>query len=398
MKEQMRESELSEGLPGGQEKTYFAVVTLFWISMYVNIPFQTPYLKSLGTASGTIGLIVGAYGITQVLLRVPVGVFADKIGRHKKIMSAGCLASFCACLIRSVFCTAAGFFIANLFSGVAAGMWISFFVYYTSKFSSEHQQTATSRVMIFFNGGILLGFVISTLCYPILGMARMCVIGVFASFAGFILTLMIREKAAEPSDRSVPELLSVCCGRRIIIFSVIALLQQGIQMSTTMSFTNQYIKSCGASDTVVGFSSIIYMLSAVFFAGLASRGACKKRGGRFWIPLIFCIVAVYCTLVPRIRFVPLLLIAQVFPGMSQGFLLTLATSEAMVGVPREKRSTAMGFFNAVYAVGLTVFPMFTGAVIASAGMSGGYMLLAAIALASAVLAAVHYRLAPAENH
>ena len=111
------------------------------------------------------------------------------------------------------------------------------------------------------------------------------------------------------------------------------------------------------------------------------------------IPVIFLIVAAYCALVPRIRFIPLLLIAQIFPGMSQGWLLTLATSEAMTGVPHEKRSTAMGFFNAVYAVGLTVFPMFTGSVIAAGGMRTGYALLSVIALASAAFAFCHYRFA-----
>ena len=381
-----------EGLPKkGQEIRYFAIVALFWVTLYINIPFQTPYLKSIGTASGTIGVIVGAYGITQVLLRIPVGVFADKIGRHKRIMMTGCMAASVSCLIRSVSCNAPGFFIANLFSGIAAGMWISFFVYYISKFSEQHQQTATSRVMIFFNGGMLVGFMISTICYSRLGMSKMCLIGVFTGLAAFLLSALIKEPDAAPSSLTVPEYLSVCRGRRLLLFSGIALLQQGIQMSTTMSFTNQYIKSCGASDTVVGLSSVIYMLSAVFFASLASRGVCRKRGGRFWIPVIFCIVALYCAAVPRIRFVPLLLLAQIFPGMSQGWLLTLATSEAMTGIPPEKKSTAMGFFNAVYAVGLTVFPMFTGSVIASFGMGAGYLLLSGIAVFGAVCAFLYYR-------
>ena len=384
----------SEGLSSvRQEIIYFAIVALFWVSMYVNIPFQTPYLESTGTSSGLIGLIVGAYGVTQVLLRVPVGVFADKIGRHKKIILAGCGFSFLACFLRSVFCNAHGFFAANLCGGIAAGMWISFFVFYTSKFSDAHQQIATSRVMIFFNGGMLLAFLLCTAFYQFLGMRGMCVIGAIASLTGFVLALFLSEPYTRPSDLPVKDLLAVCGHRRIIVFSLIALLQQGIQMSTTMSFTNQYIKSCGASDMIVGLSSVIYMLSAVVFAGLASRGVCKKRGGRFWIPVIFLIVAAYCALVPRIRFIPLLLIAQIFPGMSQGWLLTLATSEAMTGVPHEKRSTAMGFFNAVYAVGLTVFPMFTGSVIAAGGMRTGYALLSVIALASAAFAFCHYRFA-----
>ena len=47
---------------------------------------------------------------------------------------------------------------------------------------------------------------------------------------------------------------------------------------------------------------------------------------------------------------------QVLPGMATGILFSYATSEAMQGVPGEQRSTAMGFFQAVYAVGMTTFP------------------------------------------
>ena len=67
MKEQMRESELSEGLPGGQEKTYFAVVTLFWISMYVNIPFQTPYSAAASISSSSMP--IAERGLMYMLIR-----------------------------------------------------------------------------------------------------------------------------------------------------------------------------------------------------------------------------------------------------------------------------------------------------------------------------------------
>ena len=391
MSDQTQKREARSQLTRRQELIYFAIISLFWFSQYVHIPFQTPYLQGIGVSAGTIGVIVGAYGITQVILRLPVGVFADKAGRHKKIMMTGCLAVTISCLFHSLLPGAAGFFIANLFAGIASGMWISFFVFYIGKFPDSGQQSATSRVMIFFNGGMLLGFIVSSLTYSALGMSRMCFLGVLSGVTALILTGFLREPLPDRSPQTVPELLRVCTGKRLLLFSAIALLQQGIQMATTMSFTNQYLKGCGASNLLVGLSSVIYMLSAVFFSSLASRGACRKRGAKFWIPVIFCIVAAYCTAVPRITLIPLILLLQIFPGMSQGWLLTLATSEAMRDVPHEKKSTAMGFFNAVYAVGITVFPMFTGSVIAGSGMKAGYLLLACIALCGAAAVLLFYR-------
>ena len=50
-----------------------AIVVLFWFAQYVYVPFQTPYLTSLQVSAAFIGVIVGAYGVTQMTLRLPVG-------------------------------------------------------------------------------------------------------------------------------------------------------------------------------------------------------------------------------------------------------------------------------------------------------------------------------------
>ena len=58
-----------------QHILFYIIVTLFWFAQYVYIPFQSTYLISIGTISSMVGIIIGAYGITQMLLRLPVGIF-----------------------------------------------------------------------------------------------------------------------------------------------------------------------------------------------------------------------------------------------------------------------------------------------------------------------------------
>src|SRR5436305_3388851 len=53
----------------------FCFVTLvFWFSMYTCVPILTAYLKDLGVSNRMAGLIVGMYGLSQMPLRIPVGV------------------------------------------------------------------------------------------------------------------------------------------------------------------------------------------------------------------------------------------------------------------------------------------------------------------------------------
>ena len=113
-------------------KILFAAVIFFWFAQYVYIPFQTPYLMGIGTSAGMVGMIIGAYGISQMLLRLPVGVLADCRNRHKKFIIIGGLSSGIASIFRIIMQNGTGFFIANLFSGFASAMWISFMVLYMS--------------------------------------------------------------------------------------------------------------------------------------------------------------------------------------------------------------------------------------------------------------------------
>ena len=56
------------------------MVALYWFSMYVYVPYTATYLKSLAVSQGLIGLVAGAYGFAQILLRPPLGVTADLKG------------------------------------------------------------------------------------------------------------------------------------------------------------------------------------------------------------------------------------------------------------------------------------------------------------------------------
>ena len=56
-----------------REWTLLAVVVLFWFAQYVYIPYQTPFLTGKGVAAWMIGTVVGAYGVTQMIFRLPGG-------------------------------------------------------------------------------------------------------------------------------------------------------------------------------------------------------------------------------------------------------------------------------------------------------------------------------------
>lgn len=353
------------------------IVCLFWFGQYVYIPYQTTYLIGTGVSSAMTGMIIGAYGLVQVFFRIPAGMLADTGSGHKKIIIWGILCVSAASFFRVLLPNACGFFIANLFSGLGASAWISYMVSYM-KLEEGALQAAAGKILAANNTGVFLGFVTSSLLYDSLGMRLICLLSMAAGIIGTVLAFKIREEKPERRHFTAQEWKGIFTYRRLLFFSVLALLQQGIQMATCMSFTIQAVKELGATAGQVGVTTIIYIVMAVVFSFLSGRPFFIRLGHEHVIPAGIVCQLLYCILVPTAPNVYAIYGCQVLAAAAMGFLFTSLTSESMKGVPGEFYSTAMGIFQAVYAVGMTTFPILTGVVRGRFGLAGGYYFMAAM--------------------
>lgn len=374
-----------------QQTVLLGIVGMYWFSQYVYMPYQTPYLLSIGTAASLAGIIVGAYGFTQLLLRLPIGLMADRKGRHKPFILLGTASVGAASLLRTLFPNEIGFLCANLLAGMASAMWISFMVLYSGYFRAEDMQKAMGRIIAVNNLGILFGFLAGTLLYDHTGMQFLCILSCVVSIPAVALAFFIREPGPDLPRLPVHELVRVYLDKKLLLFSLFALIQQGILMSTCMSFTTEIAKQGGASGWEIGLCSIVYIAAAVASSYFSSSNTAIKLGGRAWIPLIFGCLGLYCILIPLVPNVWWIYPVQVLAGASTGILFPFCTSEAMQNVPPEKKSTAMGFFQAVYAVGMTFFPIVTGAFAQSFGLPAAFYFLAALAAVGIAAALIYYR-------
>lgn len=374
-----------------QEIIYFIIVTLFWFAQYVYIPFQVVYLSHNGVSNYFLGMIIGAYGVSQMLLRYPVGLYADCVGSHKKFIAIGCFSSGIASFFRVFLNNGIGFLIGNILSGIASAMWISFMIYYLEKHKEESSQVVTSRIIMFNNLGMLLGFIISMLLYSHLDMKGICLLSFCGGIIAWLFTFLLYEAPRKQVCNNLKELSKVCRDKKLIFFSILALLQQGIQLTTVMSFTSNILRDLGASNEIIGFSAVIYMCSAVVFAALVSTKICRVKSPKFWISLTFFIVAIYNILVPNVRKIELIFFLQILPGMSTGILFSYLTSKALEDITSLKKSTAMGFFQGVYAIGMTIFPIIIGKVANIYDIKIGYYILALIAISGAIANLYYYR-------
>lgn len=361
---------------------FIIIIILFWFAQYVYVPYQTPFLAAINVASTFIGIVVGAYGFSQMLLRIPLGMLADWHLNHKLLITLGTLLAGLASIMRVLFPSGIGFLLGNIFSGIASSTWLSFMVYFL-KLRSDVSKVENMGILVMANNlGMLLGFVISSLFYEKIAMKGLCILGVLAGILACIMTITLPtfQFSYSSGKNSFINLINVFKNKTLLICGVLAFIQQGIQMATTMSFTSQVIKEINAPSYAEGLSSIIYMCSAVLFARITSSKYIAKFSDRSILIVSYILLALYCFAIPLARQIYLIYLLQVIPGVGTGILFAILNAAAISNVPQKALSTATGVFQSIYALGMTLFPIFAGQLRAQYSMTISFIVMGILAL------------------
>lgn len=356
-----------------QNTKLLIIIALFWFAQYIYVPNTAPYLLAQKVTADFVGIIVGIYGGVQMSLRFPMGMLADWLGRHKLIIVAGCAFSGSASLVRIMESTGNGFLIANVLSGVASSLWVSFMLLSTKYVSPERMQTQIGYLFAANNFGIMLAFITSAVAFESMGMDFLCWCSAISGGLGVLLSLTLKEDdpacahLKKPDEQKVrppvKDLLMVAARKRIWFFAFLASIQQGITMTTIMSFSNEAALRIGGTSYEMGVMTIVFILMNVVSSYYSGKPPFTRISQGFMVSSALALLGLYCFLSVIVTHIYLLIIIQVFLGWSFGFVFSIATSEAIVGVEQYRRSSAIGLFQALFAAGMTAIPVIAGRII-----------------------------------
>lgn len=68
---------------------FIAVTLCYWCSMYTYVPILSPYLEDIRFNYALIGIVLGSYGFMQLVVRFPLGLWSDRLGRRKPFVLLG---------------------------------------------------------------------------------------------------------------------------------------------------------------------------------------------------------------------------------------------------------------------------------------------------------------------
>lgn len=360
----------------------YLVTFLFWFAQYVYNPYMTPYLLGLGISASFAGVIVGMYGSTQLICRLPLGVMADHKQKHRLFILLGVALCALAAGIRVLSQNPVVLLCANAISGVASSMWISFTILNSLYYAPEELSRSIGSINAVNNAGILAAYILGGLLYARFGMVMMFWLSLGAGLLGVIVALFIRD---EPAKEGLPvgKLLSVVLQKRLIVFSLLGTLFQFIVFATANSFASTVINNAGVTAVQLSICSALFTLGGMLSSYFVGSKPAQRIGPVKLSVIGFGLLAVYSFALPFMPNFIALAAMQFVGGCGGTSTFSIIMSDAIRDVPNEQRSTAMGFYQSVYAVGIMAGPALMGGLIDAFTITPAFAIVGAVCVVTA---------------
>jgi MFS family permease len=380
-------------IPGARRPTipFGAAALFYWAALYIYVPILPVYAEALGASFTMIGLIVAAYGVGQLVLRLPIGLASDWWGRRKPFCVAGLLIASVGCAVLLAAPDPAWLVIGRGIVGVSAAAWVTLTVMYSDWFSPEHAPAAMAWLTVLSGIAQMASTISGGWLADTLGWQAPFIMGAGFGLLGAVLLLGIpEEQRARRADPRWSRLLAVCTAPRLLIVSIVGALIQYAFWATTYAFVPVYAHHLGASRTVLGLLASGALVSYTVAALAVSRWITRWDAVRTTM-IGLALQAASAAVVPLLHDLLALGLSQAVGGIGRGLAMPTLLGLSIQTASSSEKATAMGVFQAVYAVGMVLGPASAGVVAEALGLTIAFLFSALMCLTGLVLLAIAKR-------
>lgn len=381
---------------GGQRARLFflTIVFLFWFSSYIYVPVLSPYVEHLGASYFMVGMVIGVYGLMQILFRMPIGIGSDIAGRRRPFILLGLIASGASCLLFLAGAHPGWALAGRAVSGIAASAWVVYSVMFAGYFPKEDAGRAMGMLQFTTVAAQLTSMLLSGYMVEHFGWSSPFIAGGLVAAAGLLIGLKLPEQrraSGEASAIRISELVPVMREPLLVKVSLLSVMAHCVLFITMFGYTPNQALGLGASKGSLGWLTLSFMLPHAVATLQGRKWFGKALGDRGLLMLGFAGTAVFTLLIPFLPSYAALCVTQIGNGFMQGLIFPLLLGKSVEEIHPDKRATAMGFYQAVYAVGMSGGPFVAGWISELYGLKGGFWLGGAISACAAVLSMIWLR-------
>ena len=364
---------------------FLGVATFFyWASLYVYVPILPVYAQRLGASMTMVGVVLGAYGATQLILRIPLGLWSDSVGRRRPFVAAGFLGAALGAAGLALAPNAWLLSVGRGLTGVGAAAWVAIAVLFASYFAPQDVHRAIGILnfvlglsQAFFSG--VGGFIAEEW-----GWVAPFWVGGALGLLGLLCLVGVGEG---PRLQSRPPTWAlfwrVGTVPLLITASLLACVGTFTTFTTSFGFIPVYGAKINASKADLGVIITVFSLS-YSVAALSAAWLAHRLGSRGIVVLGLMVLGITSMVVPLIGTVPLLTLSQLASGVGRGLQYPLLMGLSLQAVPPEERATAMGVFQAVYSLGMFAGPWLGGVLADAFGLESVFTFSGLVCLLSAL--------------
>ena len=338
---------------------YILVALLFWISLYLYLPTLPTYIEGKSGSLAVVGVVLAQYGLWQALIRFPVGIAADWLGRRKPFILAGIVLAGLGAWVMGSAQGTGGLLAGRAITGLAAGTWVPLTVAFSSLFPPQQAIRASAILTFVASTGRVAGTGVNGPLHEFGGYLLVFNGAVLAAILSLLMALPIREKrhqSRRPSPRGVAQLIT---RRDVLVPSMLSALLHYVDWAFTYGFIPILAENLGASSVTVSLlvSTHLALITAM---SLVTAAIVERVGARRLAFVTFLLQSTGIGLAAVAPSLALIFAAQVALGVAQGLGYSVLMGLSIRDVADGERTTAMGLHQSVYALGMFAGPWLSG--------------------------------------
>lgn len=359
-----------------------AVVFLYWMGLYLYGSTLPVYVQSKVSDLAVVGTILSMYGLWQAIVRLPVGIVADWMGRRKPDVIVGLVIVAAGAYGLGQSQDATALTISRALVGIGAGTWVPLLVLFNSLYKPEEAFRATGLITLI---STLTRMLATGLNGPINtlsgGYETAFNLAAVAAGVAIVVMLFVSEKPETPKPPHLATLSKLFLRPDVLGPALLNLVLHYADWGTTFSFIpllarNQF----GASDVVISTMTSVN-LGVVAAGNLLVTWLGKRLPYKTMLAISFALVGAglgIAAIAPSLIFV---IIGQMVLGIGFGIAYPVLLGACIRYVDGNQRASAMGLNQAVYGIGMFAGPWLSGIIsVATGGIQPMLALTAVVVL------------------